>query len=255
MLLYRLQKYAEAGILYRRWLDHEPGNPIARHMSAAMNGEGGELRASDDYVKRIFDGFAAHFDASLEALGYRAPQLLVAALGDFTDMQSGRLDILDAGCGTGLCGALMRSSAHRLDGVDLSEGMIEKARERGLYDSLSVAELCAYMRQRSTCFDLVLSADTLCYFGDLEEPLEAAHGCLRQNGLIAFTVEAAADNDGPGYRLLQHGRYAHRAGYLDDVMRRAGLTVLARESVVLRKERGADVAGHLCIARRLAAIG
>ena len=39
-----------------------------------------------------------------------------------------RGDVLDIGCGTGLCGPLLRPIAVSLCGVDLSAGMIEKAR-------------------------------------------------------------------------------------------------------------------------------
>jgi predicted TPR repeat methyltransferase len=250
MTLYRLQRYEDADRLYRRWLEREPDNAIARHMSAAMTGEGAERRASDEYVKVLFDRFAEQFDDNLAALSYRAPQLLISALGDFADTQSARLDILDAGCGTGLCGPLLRSSARKLDGVDLSEAMIGKARERRVYDALSVGELCAFMRGCGAAYDAVVSADTLCYFGDLLEPLEAARACLRTQGLIAFTVEALADVDAQKKYLLQpHGRYVHGARYLDDAVRAGGFRMLSLESVVLRQERDADVAGYLCVAR------
>lgn len=251
MTMYRLQRYEDAGRLYRRWLEQEPHNAIARHMSAAMTGEGAEQRASDEYVKVLFDQFADQFDANLAALSYRAPQLLVSALGDFADTQSGRLDILDAGCGTGLCGPLLRSSARVLHGVDLSTAMIDKARERGVYDALSVGELCAFMRGCAATYDAVVSADTLCYFGNLVQPLEAARACLGAQGLIAFTVEALGEVDAQREYVLQpHGRYAHSARYLDDSVKSSGLQLLARESVVLRKERDLDVQGYLCVARR-----
>jgi predicted TPR repeat methyltransferase len=251
MLLYRLERFDEARRLYQEWLAQEPGHPTARHMAAAMSGEGAEPRASDEYVKKLFDGFASFFDSTLEALSYRAPQLLVSALGEFTGMHSADLDVLDAGCGTGLCGPLLRSSARKLHGVDLSDAMVAKAKERNIYDELSVGELCAYMNSNSVSYDVVISADTLCYFGDLQEPLEAARECLRPGGLIAFTVEEYLKTESPkNYSLEPHGRYSHGMSYLDEVVRRAGFQVQTRESVTLRKERHEDVRGFSCIARR-----
>jgi predicted TPR repeat methyltransferase len=87
-------------------------------------------RASDDYVRRTFDHFADAFDENLRDLGYRAPQLVAEALerhrGAAGDVV--KLDVLDAGAGTGLCGPLLRDRAGTLVGVDLSSGMLEKAR-------------------------------------------------------------------------------------------------------------------------------
>lgn len=44
-------------------------------------------------------------------------------------------------CGTGLMGPLLRAHVDLLEGVDLSSGMIEKAKERGCYDKLEVGSM------------------------------------------------------------------------------------------------------------------
>ena len=80
-----------------------------------------------------------------------------------------RLDVLDAGCGTGLCGPLVAPYARRLVGVDLSEGMLVHAKEKNVYHALMKAELTDYLHDNSEAFDLIVSADTLVYFGDLRE--------------------------------------------------------------------------------------
>ncbi|HKE46321.1 MAG TPA: tetratricopeptide repeat protein [Steroidobacteraceae bacterium] len=250
MLLYRLNRIKDSAVLYRRWLEFDPENPVAQHMAAATSGEAVPDRAGDAYVASLFDKTASFFDQNLAALGYRAPQLLVAALGDHVQFQSGRLDILDAGCGTGLCGPLLRSTARTLIGVDLSSGMIEKARERKVYDQLVVGELCAFMRSQPAKFDVVLSADTLCYFGALEEPLAAAKACLRPNGILAFTVEALeGEHEGAGFRIEPHGRYVHTSPYIAECLRKAGFSVVALDAVALRRELRKDVIGHLAIGR------
>src|SRR6185436_7192776 len=98
-------------------------------------------RASDGYVKETFDRFAADFDATLVRLDYRAPQLVRGALELECGEPRGDLDVLDLGCGTGLCGPLIRPWASRLEGVDLSRAMLERASRRGGYDALHEAEL------------------------------------------------------------------------------------------------------------------
>ena len=199
--------------------------------------------------RRSLTDSQAHSTRRWKNLDYAAPQLLSAALAGRIDFGHGNLDVLDAGCGTGLCGLLLRSSAKTLVGVDLSAGMLAKARARKVYDELVEAELCAHMRSRPAAFDLVNCADTLCYFGDLGEAAAAARSCLRPGGHIGFTVEAAAPDAAESFKIQTHGRYGHSAPYVMSVLQDAGFQDVERESVVLRKERGQDVAGHMVIGR------
>jgi len=248
-ILYRLGRTDHAADNYRKWLEVDPNNPVARHMYAATSGVNVPDRAADRYVAKVFDDFATSFDVALEGLGYAAPQLLSAALAERIDFGNARLDVLDAGCGTGLCGLLLRSTAKTLAGVDLSAGMLSKARERNVYDELVEAELCAFMASRPDAFDVVNCADTLVYFGALKDAVCAARACLRANGVFAFTVEAQPDGAPEPYSIGVHGRYLHSKAYLMDVMESAGFTGVECEPCVLRKERGEDVHGSLMIGR------
>jgi predicted TPR repeat methyltransferase len=234
------------------WLAHDPDNPIALHFRAAYSGEGIPARASDAYVQSTFDKYAAGFDAHLDRLGYKAPQLLAAAIAGFLGAPAAALEVLDAGCGTGLCGPLLKPFACRLLGVDLAQAMLAKARERDIYDELAQGELTAFLESHANAFDLVLSADTLVYFGDLAPVTRAAARALRSGGLLAFTLERLDADEPRGYRLEEHGRYAHRSDYVLRVLDEAGLSLAALEQIVPRNEAGQPVAGLLVVARRTA---
>src|SRR5215469_3878032 len=176
-------------------------------MVAASSGEGIPERAADRYIVKTFDQFADTFDDKLQTLGYCAPELVVACVMHHPLYQSGRAVVLDAGCGTGLCGPLLRSTAGRLVGVDLSQNMLERARARGVYDELHEGELTAFMSSRPASFDVIATADVLIYFGKLDEALRAAHAALRPGGLLCFSVEALLEPAaGEDYRLHMHGR-------------------------------------------------
>jgi predicted TPR repeat methyltransferase len=247
-LLYLLSRSPEALEIYQRWLENEPDNPIPLHMIAAISGKAAPSRAADGYVRLVFDHFADTFDRALAELGYRAPQLLADALVKRIGPAL-KLDVLDAGCGTGLCGPLLRPVAQRLVGVDLSDGMVSKARLRGLYDELVVQELCEFMRSRPGAFDVVLSADTLCYFGALGEAMAAARQGLRKGGIVAFTLESLQEEkSGVGFRLEPHGRYSHAEWYVRDVLAAAGFGDVIIGADTLRTEGGREVAGHIVTA-------
>ena len=249
MLLFRLKRTEEATAAFQRWSEADPENPIARHMLAAYTNQAPD-RADDAYVAKLFDRMSGYFDESLGRLQYAAPQLLTSALSEIIPFGEKRLAILDAGVGTGLCGPLLRSSAQRLVGVDLSAGMLAKARERNVYDALHEGELVAFMGAHPAEYDVVISADTLVYFGQLEEAFAAAASALRPGGILAFTVEAEPADSAVKHKLNSHGRYSHRADYVRECLAGAQFDLVQLEPCVLRKEMGADVQGHLVLARK-----
>ncbi len=228
--------------VFEACLRDRPGDPVARHMLAACSGHGAPDRAPDDYVQATFDGFAENFDQKLAELDYRAPQLVAGAIAAAGLAPEGRLLVLDAGCGTGLCGPLLAPYAARRVGVDLSGAMLDKARGRCAYHELVRDELTRYLEAQPRAFDLVVSADTLVYFGALERVVAAVAAALRPGGRFVFTVEELAGEATEGFRLEPHGRYAHRADYVGRVARAAGLEPTIDQGQ-LRMEVGAPVAG------------
>jgi predicted TPR repeat methyltransferase len=237
-----LGEFDTASRIFEAWLAEEPDDPIARHMLAACSGGAVPDRASDAFVQQTFDGFAATFESRLQQLSYRAPALIAAALDRSGLARSRGYDVIDAGCGTGLCAASLVPYARRLTGVDLSSGMLARAAEKRLYDALVQAELTEFLRGRRRDVDLIVSADTLVYFGDLTAVTRAAAGALVPHGRLIFTVEHLRGDDVPGYRLEWHGRYAHARGYVSAVLLQAGLRPTIEEAD-LRMEAGRPVAG------------
>ena len=243
-------EHEKAATILRAWLAQEPDNPYVQHHLAACTGEGAPARASDAYVEKVFDSFASHFDAKLAQLQYRAPQVVADAVAAVLPAPARRFDVADLGCGTGLVGPLLQPWARRLAGCDLSGGMLERAARRGVYDELHKEELTAFLRARPGAFDLVVSADTLNYFGELADVARAAHGALRAGGTLVFTLEALPDGEPGPHRLQDNGRYAHDGAHARAVFERAGWRVDAPVHAVLREEGDKPVRGWLVVARR-----
>jgi predicted TPR repeat methyltransferase len=245
----QLDKAAE---VYRQWAEQEPDNPAPRHYLAACEQTGVPTRAADDYVAHTFDQFASSFDAKLMALQYQAPQLIADAVGALPglSLNAKALRVLDAGCGTGLCGPLLTMHARELIGVDLSAEMLKRAEPRGLYDQLIKAELTAFLQSQPAAYELVVSADTLCYFGDLSEVSQAALQALVPGGWLVFSVESLPEGHAAEHHLFPHGRYAHQPAHVQRAMAQAGFTDVALTPVVLRKEAGKQVHGLIVQGRR-----
>jgi predicted TPR repeat methyltransferase len=233
----------EAVSIYEKWLQDEPGDPVALHMLAACTRRHVPQRASNAFVETTFDSFASSFEAKLEQLSYRAPALVAAMLAESGLEPRQHLDVLDAGCGTGLCGAIVAPFARDLVGVDLSEKMLAQAKAKKSYGTLVKAELTEYLRDKGRAFDLIVSADTLVYFGCLQAVISAFAGALRPNGMLVFTLEhAVGDSAGMDYRLELHGRYSHSRAYVEQLLVSSGLQpkIVPAE---LRMESGAPVRG------------
>jgi predicted TPR repeat methyltransferase len=248
--------YAEWGMVeqaaqvYREWIRDEPHNPRPVHYLAALTGQNVPARASDAYVAQTFDAFADSFDGRLAQLQYHAPTLVGQALAARLGAPAARWRIVDAGCGTGLCAPHLAPYASQLVGVDLSHSMLVRAGQRGGYSELVQAELVAFLQSRPGSADVIVSADTLCYFGALPEFADAAWRSLGGQGWLIFTVESHADDAGaPEYLLQPHGRYSHRASYLRRVLLAAGFEPRELSAATLRLELNQPVAGWLVCAR------
>jgi len=252
--LYAAGRADEAVVVYEEWLKQNPDNPVAKHMLIACTGENVPERASDDYVRNTFDRFSDDFDDDLKNLNYRAPLLVFEAMQDTLRDSRGALDILDAGCGTGLCAAHFKPYAKRLEGVDLSPGMLAKARGLDLYDDLIAAELTAYLLRNPETYDLIISADTLCYFGALDKVFMATALALRSGGGLVFTVEHLQSGDATGgYRINVNGRYSHTQDYVTETVCLAGFRMIPMNEGILRNESGQPVAGLIVVAGKTSA--
>lgn len=217
-------------------------------LAACGNGPAPD-RAADDYVTSTFDSYAETFDESLAQLNYRAPELIVDAVGRSVGEPRARLRVLDAGCGTGLCGAGLRPFASALTGVDLSGRMLERARSKGQYDGLVQTELTAFLESNPQRFDVIASADVLIYFGDLKPILEGAAAALVDGATMVFSLEAARPGSGPFY-LQENGRFAHTAAYVRQCAAQADLAISELDAVNLRTEVGEPVEGLVVTARK-----
>jgi predicted TPR repeat methyltransferase len=232
-----MERSDEAIAAYRAALAHGD-NPETIAFALASLGAG-ETPAvlPPEYVRSLFDQYANHFDQHLvEVLDYRTPAYLDHMLRRVAPAAD--LDTLDLGCGTGLCAPYLKAYSRRLDGVDLSRQMLDKAAGRGLYDELACADLTSYLDGRADDCDLAVAADVFVYIGDLQPVFKAVHRALRPGGRFCFSVEAG---DGADYVLRPSNRYAHDRSYLERLAADTGFTVLAVEALTARQENTAPI--------------
>ena len=218
-------------------------DPIHRYLLDAVAGEKLD-RAPRDYLVAHFNCFAETFDKQLvDVLGYHVPEKLarlVAATGKALP------SAVDLGCGTGLAGRYLRPGRTRLVGVDLSPGMLAKAADRQVYDSIAEAEMVAFLEETPERFDLVFAADSIIYIGDLTGFFAAAARVTSPGGLLAFNIETTTEAP---YRLLSSGRFAHDVAALQ-ANAAPWFAVRSAQRAFLRVEANVRVRGSLMILER-----
>lgn len=204
------QRASEAIASLYRARDLSPQSGVVNHLLNSLSGKTSK-RAPEGYVVWLFNTYAANFDNHLARLAYQGPEMLrqLAVRADWCEDKSRA--ILDIGCGTGLSGQPFLPYASRLDGIDLSPGMLNQARRRGIYDDLHHGEAHAVLgAMPSGIYDTALAADTLIYIGDVAELFRLVADRLKRGGSFLFTVETGEH----GFALTPSGRYSQADAYL-----------------------------------------
>lgn len=240
----------------RRVLDI--AEPLCANSRAAFDNAAAALRGTAVGTSQaamtleMFERFAPTYDTTLEKLGNRGPQTIAQMLAALNLPQQRQLAILDAGCGTGLCGPFLRPYAKRLVGVDLSPAMLAKARTRKVFHALERCDLGSIGTYPKGPFDLLISADVLVYFGDLAQVFANFAAVLRPGGWLLFTVEAAE----AGWHLAPSGRHKHSLSYLEETLHKTGFAKPRQvERNALRYEFGKPVPALGFAVQRLALFG
>jgi predicted TPR repeat methyltransferase len=232
------------------------------------------------HVKALFDQYADHYEEHMvNKLSYTLPEIMADYIFKYglnklkplcEISEKPPLKILDLGCGTGLMAqALINKSPQKLEihGVDLSPNMLELAREKGVYQSVSCEDILDYLNTacESKQWDGVMAADVLNYFGDLSDLFQKVKRALRPGGWFCFSVEAvdfgflsplvgktdSAPKEGiregelvegeTGWILQSTGRYAHNQNYVKKVIENAQIQLINQEGFKGRAEGGEKV--------------
>ncbi|OEU09404.1 S-adenosyl-L-methionine-dependent methyltransferase [Fragilariopsis cylindrus CCMP1102] len=250
---------------YSLAVQYDPDNESAKHMLATLTADATMKRASNKYVKDLFDRYAHDFEHSLvEELGYdgyaRLRRGFDRAFGGRESLPTFS-KVVDAGCGTGLVGEQFRNISSHLIGVDLSEAILDEAERLrpNLYNERIVGDITEVFRRKKP-ISLIVAADSFIYFGDLDPLFDAIEDGLDHEAYIAFTLEntdaeteSTLNESKPDWRwqLTASGRFAHRKEYATKVGLAHGLTLIHYEKLDgFRHDHGKDVRGHLFVMQK-----
>ena len=144
--------------------------------------------ASTNELMQVYDGWADRYDRELlEDWGYTSPQKAVHLL--LEAMASNDLAVLDAGCGTGLVGVLLKEAGiSSLSGIDYSPGMLAEAERKGVYDTLHTIDMNNPLTLPSDSFDAVTCIGTFTSTHVKPKAVTELARVTRSGGVLVFTV-------------------------------------------------------------------
>lgn len=248
----KLNQHGDAIKAYRRAVAADPQDRHGAGVRLMRLGAEPLKAMPPAYVRSLFDQYAPDFDrALLDDLNYRGPSILLRAVAEVCRERKQPMRFaraIDLGCGTELVAKAFGSSVDEWSGIDLSSGMIAKARETALYAQLEVDDMIEGLaRQADASAGLVIAADAFVYLGELRPVLAQSARVLIPSGLIAFTVET---HSGEGVVLGGKLRYAHAPAEVKAALAAAGLTLRKLEAVSTRNDAGVAVPGLVVVAEK-----
>ena len=242
--------YDGAEVAYRQALALDPADHGGVSVRlAAMGRADAPDRAPDAYIATLFDQNAANFDDMLvEQLGYAVPILVRERL-EALGLRGPYPRLLDLGCGTGLTGVSLNDWCSHISGVDLSEGMLDEAYERNVYDDLYVAEAVEFLElTEDPAWHMIAATDVLPYIGALEQFFAGCKRCLAPGGLIVVSCETeeAMQSD---FKVGGKHRFAHSRAYIERLIARQDLDIKELLAITVRYDEGQPVQGFLIICK------
>ena len=137
-------------------------------------------------VAEYYDQWAADYDHDLVTWDYRAPSRAASLFVTYAP----RVErLLDAGCGTGMAAAALRHAGFDgvIDGVDVSESSRSMARERGVYDQLSYADLQRPLDIATNTYGGVVCVGVMTYVPQVQQCWSELCRVVQPGGIIVVT--------------------------------------------------------------------
>jgi predicted TPR repeat methyltransferase len=146
---------------------------------------------NNDELAERYDEWADSYDQELEEdYGWQIPQLMAEELSRLVPTTS---RVLDAGAGTGLVGRYLGESGYSdLVAIDISNEMLNKAREKGVYGEFHQMDLGEPLNFPDDSFDAVVCAGVLTFSHAPAKSLYEMVRVTKPGGYILYSLRTDA---------------------------------------------------------------
>lgn len=193
---------------------------------------------SPEESRALYDQWAASYDSDMAAHDFTGPRLVAETVSKhLPNIPPSEAKILDAGCGSGAVGIALNKlfSYQKIDGLDISQGMLDVARKAGVYDKLEIADLTKRLDSEDGSYDAVVCCGMFTHGHLGPGPLDELVRVVKQGGVISATVLDSFWDEG-GFEDV-----------VEKMGREGKVEVLGKDSVAYRKDAGG---GRVLILRK-----
>ena len=141
-----------------------------------------------------------------------------------------------------MLGAEIKQVCKHLEGLDLSQKMLDEAKNKSIYDELIKQDILGYLASADLNFDYFIATDVFIYVGDLSDVFQLIKSRNKTCGKLVFSTE---HYDGDDFLLEQSGRYSHSKMYIEGLCEKFGYKLRHFETQPLRKEENRYISGGL----------
>ena len=158
---------------------------------------------NDKELEGRYDQWAADYDSDLAAeFAWNAPQNATAVFVKHVDKSA---HILDAGAGTGLVGECLAGVGYKdLVAMDLSQGMLDEAKSKNLYNAFHQMALGGTLDFATGEFDAVISVGVFTQGHAPANSFDELARITKPGGLILFSLRVDIYESG-GFQRQQTG--------------------------------------------------
>jgi predicted TPR repeat methyltransferase len=154
---------------------------------------------------------------------------------------------LDLGCGTGLTGVVLRDLSKHLTGIDIAAKMLAQAKEKIIYDELIETEISTFFQNNKKHYDLIVAADVLPYFGELDALFDTLQQHLNPQGYFIFTTEISEKDP---WFLQTSARFSHLPDYIKRLADLHQLNLIKQDKVPARIQNQQQLEVMLYVAQK-----
>ncbi len=178
--LYWQKKDLTAALFYLKTAQKIKNEPHLQFMLDTLFNQKMNLSHHRDYVQNLFENYAHDYDKHLsQVLEYQLPYYLSRYLSDKNFKH-----VVEMGCGTGLCGQIIKKVSVHLRGVDFSKEMLKKAEQKNIYDELDCQDAIEFLNQHLQPIACLMAFDVSPYMPDFLKIFE-----FENIGEILLTIE------------------------------------------------------------------
>lgn len=225
----KMEQKDKAREFLERALTINPNDTVSGHMLNAIKGNP-KAETSPEYAQNLFNNYALYYEQHMQGqLQYTIPQHIGRIIHQLKLTQVN--ETLDLGCGTGLTGIVLRELSKHLTGVDIAAKMLAHAKEKEIYDHLVESELIDFLKSNKQQYDLIVAADVLPYFSDLDSLFQLINQHLNSQGYFILTTEISEIIP---WKLETSARFSHHPDYIKDLCSNHNFNLKLQEKIPAR---------------------